>query len=326
RVSRHCPPRGRETPRQGVGVGAGASYHADGARRRRHHEVLALPPRQLPVELRRLRFAVPPRLLPVELHRLGRRSGRGQVAELPVQVVHWTGRLAGRATEDGGEGRGERVERVGVVLLGLGLRGRRRRGRGNGRGGLCCRFPGRTELGLRRGAGLGGRDVVGVGAGAGREVGDGVGSLEAHGRVVVHGGSLLGGVEGAEPQPLLQARVADLRGVLAPRPLPHATEPPTVAAVAGLGHPPPPQQSPSPRDGRRRRRLRGGLHADVDDLPHAPPAAPDLFVPRGLGLGGVGVHEEDADALGQGSEGPSAAGPAGGEGVGRTHPHLHQRY
>jgi hypothetical protein len=56
-----------------------------------------------------------------------------------------------------------------------------------------------------------------------REVEDGVGAAHGVRGAVVGPGGLLGGVEGAKPHAdAVPARVADLGGVLAPRPAPHA--------------------------------------------------------------------------------------------------------
>ncbi|GER47580.1 glutamate receptor ionotropic [Striga asiatica] len=64
----------------------------------------------------------------------------------------------------------------------------------------------------------------------GGEVGLGLGAAEGPGGAVVGHGGLLGGVEGAEPHARLLPRVADLRRVPAPRPLPNA---PVVALPRG---------------------------------------------------------------------------------------------
>jgi hypothetical protein len=58
-----------------------------------------------------------------------------------------------------------------------------------------------------------------------REVGSGADTAEADVRSVVGVGSLLSGVEGAEPQSAAVVRVADLRSPAPPRPTTDATEP-----------------------------------------------------------------------------------------------------
>ena len=316
------------------------SYHADGSagwRREacRRHEVLALPPRQA-VELRRR-------------SRLRRRRRCAEVAELTKpRVEELERRQGGRGrhlvsgeTENGGRRR-ERADQSGAVLRlriqGCGRRRRCRcRCRGRSRGdsllslfrGTLRRFQGFLPARAEPRARPGGRRRLGG------ELGDDVGALEAERGVVVRRGGFLCGVEGAEPQPLPLARVADLRRELAPRPEPHAGETPPEPGPGGaapherrrrcLG-----RQPPLLREHQRLRRPRrswGGLHVDVDDLPHAPLGALVLVAGGVVGVRGVGVHEVDVDTLRAGQGRPLAAAPAGGEGVDRRHrrrPQIHR--
>ncbi|KAE8805419.1 hypothetical protein D1007_18501 [Hordeum vulgare] len=74
----------------------------------------------------------------------------------------------------------------------------------------------------RNGLLLQGRAVVVVTVGVVGEVGLGLGAAEGSRGAVVGEGGLHGGVEGAQPHARLLPRVADLRSVPPPRPLPHA--------------------------------------------------------------------------------------------------------
>ncbi|KAK9108218.1 hypothetical protein Syun_024229 [Stephania yunnanensis] len=73
--------------------------------------------------------------------------------------------------------------------------------------------------------------VVVVGSGV-DEVGAGLGAAHGSGGAVVGAGGLLGGVEGAEPPPLLRLGVAYLRRVPPPWAAPDASIPHVVSAAA----------------------------------------------------------------------------------------------
>ena len=79
-----------------------------------------------------------------------------------------------------------------------------------------------------RGAGVDGRGGV-------EEVGAGLDAAHGPGGAVVGAGGLLGGVEGAEPAPLLRLRVADLGGVPAPGAATDAAVPDTAGGGGGGG-------------------------------------------------------------------------------------------
>jgi hypothetical protein len=245
--------------------------------------------------------------VPVDLVRrvLGEREAGGLVPRrlAEVQLLHlrhrrpWRGgRRRGRARGLGGgleAGRGRVVGRRRGAVAGGG--GRRRGSCGGGRllGAL-----------LGRGDALAQALELGVDGGVERAAGGGVvGEVEARrvaaeavGGLVVGQRRLLGGVEGAEPEPGAVAREPDLRHPLAPVPLPHA-------AVQLL----------RPRRGGGRGR--GRLHGLSTRAQHGGLRLATLQVEAGLDVLHLG-RAQLARLVGRGERVVSSVGGGGGDGDG----------